>query len=334
MRYSVIMLLLGFFLCTSAQNERAFSKMDLSLTGGSTGVGFDISTNVTDWMRVRAGFDFMPRIEQDVRFGIVSMDETGNLSNNFEMLNDKLKTFTGYEVKDYIDMTCKPTFYNFKFLMDFQPFKRSDSFWKNVTFTAGFYWGSSEIGTAVNNLQGAQTLNGMLMYNHLYDVALSGEPLVTILVYDWFTKQYIDQPIYLDAALCDRLRDVGRLGAHVGNFVDQYYTDADGNQQHKPYLMEPDTDGTVSASVKTNSFKPYLGVGYGGRLLKNNDRYHISGDLGVLFWGGKPRIITHEGVDLAHDVEDIGGKVGRYVDIVSGLRVYPVLNLRITYTLF
>ena len=334
-------LLLGFPFVTYAQN-RPFSHLDLSLTGGTTGIGIDVSTNITEWMRLRAGFDAMPRFEQDVHFSIASMDESGNLSKNFNMLNEKLKTFTGYEVSDYVDMTCKPTFYNFKFLLDFHPFKRNQSFLKNVSFTAGFYWGSSEIGRAVNTIEGAQTLNGMMIYNHLYNVALSGEPLVVMQVEDWVTHEKVDQPIYLDDNICAKLIEVGRLGAHLGNYVDQYLTDADGNvlldkngeMRKKPYMMEPDRDGTVRARVKANSFKPYLGIGYGGRLLKNNDRYHISADLGLLFWGGKPSIITHDGVDLARDVENIGGKVGDYVDFISGLRVYPVLNFRFSYTIF
>lgn len=341
-QHIIVTVLFGMSLSISAQNERAFSKLDVSLSGGTTGLGIDFSTNITDWMNVRVGFDAMPRFEQDVRFGVASMDDNGNISKNFDLLKDRLKTFTGYDVNDYIDMTCKPTFYNFKFLMDFHPFKHKQSFLKNLSFTAGFYWGSSEIGTATNTLVGAQTLNGMLMFNHMYEVAASGEPFVFLEVKDWVTGQIVKQPVYLDPMLCERLQQVGRLGAHVGNYTDQYITDADGNylldangeKRNKPYLMEPDRDGTVRARVKANSFKPYFGIGYGGRLLNNNDRILISGELGMLFWGGKPSIITHDGVDLARDVKDIGGKVGDYVDLVSALRVYPVLNLRLTYSLF
>ena len=341
-QHIIVTVLFGMCLPISAQSERAFSNLDVSLSGGTTGIGIDFSTKITDWMNVRVGFDAMPRFEQDVRFGIVSMDESGKLSSNFNQFNEKLKTFTGYEVNDYVDMTCKPTFYNFKFLMDFHPFKHKQSFLKNVSFTAGFYWGSSEIGRAINNVQGAQTLIGLMMYNHLYDISLNGEPLVTIDVYDEYLKEHVQQPIYLDPALSDVISKVGRMGAHVGNYTDQYITDAngdyitdaDGNKKNKPYLMEPDKDGTVSARVKTNAFKPYLGVGYGGRLLKDNARFHISGELGMLFWGGKPSIITHDGVDLSRDVKDIGGKVGDYVNLVGGLFVYPVLNLRLTYNLF
>jgi hypothetical protein len=98
--------------------------------------------------------------------------------------------------------------------------------------------------------------------------------------------------------------------------------------------MEPDNNCTVSATVKVNSFKPYLGFGYGGRLFKNDDRYNISFDAGLMFWGGTPDIITHDGTNLSKDIINIGGKVGDYVDLISGVKAYPVLNLRITRRLF
>ena len=57
-------------------------------------------------------------------------------------------------------------------------------------------------------------------------------------------------------------------------------------------------------------------------------------DAGMLFWGGSPRIMTHDGVDLARDVRDVGGKVGRYVNFMKAIKVYPVLNLRIFFRMF
>ena len=53
-----------------------------------------------------------------------------------------------------------------------------------------------------------------------------------------------------------------------------------------------------------------------------------------MFWGGTPSIITHEGVNLSKDVENIDGKVGDYVKFVKGVKAFPVLNLRITRTIF
>ena len=321
---------------TGAASAQYFKNLDVSLTLGTTGVGLELGTNLGDYMRLRGGFDAMIRFEPNVRFGVASMDVDGNLSANFTKLSEKLKTFTGYDVDDYIDMTCKPTFYNFKLLFDVFPFKRADNLWRNFYFTAGFYWGSSEIGRAINTVEGAQTLTGIRMYNHLYGLALSGEPMVTLSVKDEIDGQYYDTPIYLDYNLSEKLKETGRLGVNVGVYKEDI-KDADGNVIHKkgtPYMMEPDKDGTVRATVKANPFKPYVGIGYGGRLLKNNDRYHVSADLGMLFWGGKPSILTHDGTDLNKDVVDIGGKVGDYVDFVGGLRVYPVLNVRFTTTLF
>ena len=41
-----------------------------------------------------------------------------------------------------------------------------------------------------------------------------------------------------------------------------------------------------------------------------------------MFWGGTPEVVTHDGTDLAKDVENIGGKVGDYVRFVKSLKVY------------
>jgi hypothetical protein len=53
-----------------------------------------------------------------------------------------------------------------------------------------------------------------------------------------------------------------------------------------------------------------------------------------MFWGGTPRIYTHDGTDLSKDVENIEGKVGTYVDLLKAFKVFPVLNVRITKTIF
>ena len=125
------------------------------------------------------------------------------------------------------------------------------------------------------------------------------------------------------------------MGIPLGKFTHDM-TDVYGHEhkQGETYYMEPNEYSMVYADARTNSFKPYLGFGYEGRLIKNNDTYHIGFDAGVMFWGGTPSIITHEGINLAKDVEDIGGKVGRYVDFVKAFKVYPVINLRITRTIF
>ena len=126
--------------------------------------------------------------------------------------------------------------------------------------------------------------------------------------------------------------DNGGPGFEPGELVEHYANDPSDplHDVGDPYLMQPDENSMVKARLRVNAFKPYLGFGYGGRLLKNDDRYHVHFECGALFWGGTPAIITHDGTNLAKDVDHISGKVGDYVDFFTFFKVYPVLNLRLT----
>ena len=322
----------------------AFNHLDLGVTMGTTGIGLDVSTNIGNYVKLRTGFEAMPRFEQDLHFDIQTFNgdaENGNiLVTKFDKLAETMKSLTGYDVDGTVIMVGKPTMWNFKFLVDVFPFRN-----KHWHFTTGFHWGPSTVATAVNAIEDAPSLFAVGMYNHLYDHAVNvvngnDEPLIIT----GYANDYDDEgnPIQipyglsLDENVANRLIGYGRMGIHVGNFAHDI-VDAEGNVVHKagdPYYMEPDNCSMASAKVRVNNFKPYLGFGYGGRSLKNNDKFHVSFDAGLMFWGGTPSIYTHEGVDLAKDVKDIGGKVGDYVDLMSGFKVFPVLNARFTYTIF
>lgn len=321
-----------------AQNDtkdaKAFSHLDLSVTMGTTGIGLDLATPIiSDILQVRTGIEVMPHIEKRLHFNIQSFDVNGKvMETKFDKMADLLEQFTGYRADPEVDMVCKPTYWNFKLLFDVFPFRN-----KHWHLTAGFHWGPSKIAEAVNALDDAPSLVAVNIYNKLYEKAESGEA------------------IYNGMSLGSDWLDYGRMGIHLGDYADRYLTktvadydeygdfigsheefilDANGNKIHEPYRMEPDDNCTVNARVRVNSFKPYLGFGYGGRLLKNDDRYQVSFDAGLMFWGGTPDIITHDGTNLSKDVVNIGGKVGDYVDLISGVKAYPVINLRITRRLF
>jgi hypothetical protein len=86
--------------------------------------------------------------------------------------------------------------------------------------------------------------------------------------------------------------------------------------------------------MTVNALKPYVGIGYDGRLVSNNDRLSIGFDAGLMFWGGTPSLITHDGTDLIHDVDNVPGKVGDYVRIIKRAKVFPMVNLRLAFRLF
>lgn len=293
---------------TNDSNIKPFEHLDLGVTLGTTGVGLELGTHINDLFRVRAGFSIIPQIDVKMNFGIEGKrkDDNGNwITTKFESMSNKFQDFTGLEINDNIDMVGNPNFYNGNLLLDFFPIKNNA-----FHITAGFYYGSSKVAKACNAIEDMASLLGVSMYNNMYNKVEAGEPL------------YGD--VYLSPDLEDKILESGRLGIHIGDKV----------ENGDPYMMEPDENSTVKADIFVNSFKPYLGVGYGGRLTKKNNNIRIEVDGGVMFWGGTPEIITHDGTDLAKDVENIGGKVGDYVSFVKTLKVYPVVNLKIAFRLY
>lgn len=314
----------------TSQAQNMFNHLDLGVTLGTTGIGLDAAMPVGDYVKLRTGFEVMPRFNYDMNFGVESFDGTGTSidQSTFNRMADVLYGLTGFKVDQNVTMKGKPTMWNFKFMVDVYPFKNN----KHWHFTAGFHWGPSKIAEAVNAQEDSPSLFAVGMYNHIYDVAYA----------DWvldiptpLIETETTGAVYMDPSMEKTILSMGRMGIPIGKYSHEM-TDAQGNIHKKgeTYYMQPNENSMVSVDARTNSFKPYLGVGYEGRLIKGNDNYKIGFDAGLMFWGGTPSIITHDGTDLVHDVEDINGKVGDYVKLIKGVKVFPVLNLRITRRIF
>lgn len=314
----------------TSQAQNMFNHLDLGVTLGTTGIGLDAAMPVGDYVKLRTGFEVMPRFNYDMNFGVESFDGTGTSidQSTFNRMAEVLYGLTGFKVDQNVTMKGKPTMWDFKFMVDVYPFKNN----KHWHFTAGFHWGPSKIAEAVNAQEDSPSLFAVGMYNHIYDVAYA----------DWvldiptpLIETETTGAVYMDPSMEKTILSMGRMGIPIGKYSHEM-TDAQGNV-HKlgeTYYMQPNENSMVSVDARTNSFKPYLGVGYEGRLIKGNDNYKIGFDAGVMFWGGTPSIITHDGMDLANDVEDINGKVGDYVKLIKGVKAFPVLNLRITRRIF
>lgn len=314
-----------------------FNHLDASVTLGTTGIGFDVATPVGDYAQLRVGYAFMPSFHKSMFFNVQvgdkpenKYDASGNrVETKFDKMTGVLKQVTGYQIDEQVEMIGVPTYNNLKVLVDVFPFKQD----KRWHVTAGFFLGPSKIAKAYNATEAMPTLMAVSIYNTMRDKTLasynsymSGETFVPEPI---FTYKFSNGFIYeiggprLIESLATRFNSYGRMGMHVGDYDDG-----------TPYLMEPGDDGMVRADVKVNAFKPYFGAGYGGRLLKDNDRFHIAVDLGAMFWGGSPHIVTHDGTDLTRDVSDISGKVGSYVRLAKKFKVFPVLDVRLVYSIF
>ena len=326
-------------LSAQAQTSKSvfFRHLDVSLTAGTSGVGIDLATPISNYVQLRAGYEFMPPIRYGVNFPIEvggepaqKYDENGNrVESKFDRLAKTLKEFTGYDVDDHVEMIGKLTMNNFKLLVDVYPFKNN----KHWHFTAGFYLGSSQFARADNSIDAMTSLLAVGMYNHIYDrvenAYYTGEPIMDITIggQKFSPEMNPDQ----EQAILKN----GRMGFHLGQFKEDVYSET-GLLIHKkgdPYVIEPGSDNQVHVYAKSNVFKPYLGFGYGGRLCKNRDDWKVSFDAGVMFWGA-PDLYTHDGTNLTKDIENIKGKPGDYVDLVKGLKVYPSISVRFTKTIF
>ena len=335
-----------------------FQHLDVSVTLGTTGIGIDVASPVTEWAQLRLGYEFMPRFTKRMSFEMTingqparSYDEDGNRQETrFDKLRDFMYSFTGFDIDDHVDMIGKPTLNNFKFLVDVFPFKEN----KHWHFTAGFYWGSSKFAEAVNSTEAMVSLVSAGIYNKMYTSAINGDPLITFDPNQFPTLSGVG--IEMPPQVRQKFIDYGDMGFAVGYFshditdadgnvlVSKMMVDSKGNTVQRPYIVEPDEDGMVRATATSNSFKPYLGFGYGGNLLKKRDDWKFSFDCGAMFWGGTPNLVVYHGlklpdgtyrdVSLIDDVENIDGKVGSYVKLFKAFKVYPVLSLRVTKRIF
>jgi len=353
------------------KESNILNHLDISLTAGSTGIGFDFAMPIGDMVQVRAGATFMPRFEKTMKFGVdvggtkeynaycaSHPDYTGSYQDwskdSFDKLSGLLNGFMGLKVDDSIDMIGQPTYNQAKLLVDVFPFKD-----KNWHVTAGFYIGDHRVAKAFNTTYDAPSLVSVATYNSMYYKALAEEPLISYGDIDLYNEQ-----IY------SKLLGYGMMNIHVGDFTHDIYAKEDIYYDHSEvdpifgdpaidengreitkgklqyakgekmyskgdaYRMVPDENCMVKANAYVNTFRPYLGFGYGGYIDKKYKRTQLSFDAGIIFWGGVPKVITHEGIDLINDLTNVRASVKKYLDIMRCFPVYPVLEVRLSQRLF
>lgn len=311
---------------TGNKNDKnILNHLDGSITLGTTGLGVDLAMPIGNRVQVRTGFSFFPHYEQTMHFGVEVGDDSDPAvqDEKFNKLSQTLNEMFTFEVDRNVDMKGKPTMKNFKLLVDVFPFRN-----KHWHVTGGFYWGPSTVAKAENAAYDGTSLVSVSIYNNLYDrVKASYESIKKMMEGDPADPiPYIKingQEFFAGEDLYNKFQSYGRMGVHLGDKKDG-----------TPYIMEPDADNMVSCKIKVNNFRPYLGFGYGGKLSNRSDRNWISFDCGAMFWGGTPKVITHDGMNLATDVDNIDGKVGDYVKFFKGVKVFPVLELRLTHRIF
>lgn len=98
------------------------------------------------------------------------------------------------------------------------------------------------------------------------------------------------------------------------------------------YIIGFDEDGFAKAVIKTNKFRPYVGIGFGRCVPRK--RFGFGADLGFMLWG-TPRVYEKQsGLELEVTKDHLGPESDKYFDILSKITVWPVLTLRFTGRIF
>lgn len=288
------------------RDNHIFDNLDVAFTLGTGGLGLDVGTPVTKWTRLRIGVEGIPKFNIPLNFDVATYSGDG-VTNNFEHVRDIMLDITGEEMDENVRMNSKTNIFNFKILLDVFPFQ-NDRRWY---FTAGVYFGSSVIARSVNDKSETNSLVAMNLYNRIYNKMEASEG-----------RDPLFGDIYLSHETYERMMSYGRVGIHIGDFKDG-----------TPYYMTPESNGTVSAIAYANKVKPYLGAGFATPLDKAG-KLNIGCEAGMLLWGGTPDVMLPDGVNMTKDLVHVRGKVGRYVNFIKALKVYPVVSFKISYTFF
>ena len=117
---------------------------------------------------------------------------------------------------------------------------------------------------------------------------------------------------------------------------------------YSQYTLTTDDKGDVLVELKSNSFKPYVGIGFGRAVTKH--RFCVQFDLGVQFWGTPEawtnvKYFDYEQGDYVTDYQKIDknritNPKKDYQDIKDGIKkaekfgVYPILKVRFNGRIF
>lgn len=323
----------------NVENSQAFQHMEIGGVLGTTGLGIDVAFPLNKNLKLRAGFSTTPTISFVDSYSMTAVggDQLSEGSEPLETKTERLSKYLGElihneDVDNIVDMDHKYHNYNAKLLIDWYPFKK-----KNWHFTGGFYAGSKKIGNVCNTIQESPTTLAMLMYNDMYD-QIQGLDEWEYPTFSLGSYSFSVDP-FTGMQLKERFNYYGRVAVQLGSFDD-------GNA----FFIDPDANGLLKAEAYVNAFKPYVGFGYNTRIGKDH-RWNIGFDAGLMFWGTPhvycdgykfkadeteyaDRIERQERVCLIHDVQKVRGIVGDYMNIVKHLPFLPVIEAKLSYTIF
>lgn len=126
------------------------------------------------------------------------------------------------------------------------------------------------------------------------------------------------------------LRDIYEFNNRLGQYADVPLSEGKIGAALGDYLIEPDRNGNIGASIRVKKFRPYVGLGF-GRIVPNS-RINCLFDLGVQFWG-HPQVWNDTNNERLVE-EHLNGSDGGLIKAISKISVYPVLSVKLVGKIF
>jgi len=163
---------------TTIQKNGWFNHFDVAFTVGTSGLGFDLATPMSEWTRLRVGGVFSPLYRYDASFNMEVAEGLSKAEQDrrFTKLSETLQALTGKTPNRTIDMQGDLKMNNFKVLVDVFPFKN----FRKLHLTMGFYYGNDVIVDVKNTPESVRNLEAINAYNSMYKKALAKENLIDL----------------------------------------------------------------------------------------------------------------------------------------------------------
>ena len=304
--------------------KNILNHMDVGVNVGTMGVGVDVAVPVGDYVRVRAGYHYMPRFTINSNFPVETrggslsesdlkrymgkmsevttiLEQNGINLDNYSREKSLIDKFSGVELKDKVSMGMRPSMHQFKLLVDVLPFKNN----KHWSLTTGIFVGPAQVGDACNKDLEMPLLQAINAYNELYVMSCTWEMLGGGDVY------------YKGRSLHDTFSKMGVAGFPLGTFardVTRVVTDENGAEhtlvaaKGTKAIMVPSADGTARAEMEVSKVRPYIGFGYNTHLSRNK-RWRLNVDAGVMFLCGAPKVYVDNVYSIDESLIDTGNEV-------------------------
>ena len=312
-KFATFLLTLSLSVLTSAQTEKhsivsvlsqksILNHMDVGVNVGTTSIGIEAAVPVGNYVRVRAGYHYMPRFTINSSFPVETrggsfsesdlnhyMDKMSSITDileqnginldNYPKERELIEKFSGVNLKDNVSMGMKPSMHQFKLLVDILPLKNN----KHWSLTTGIFVGPATVGNACNLTKETQLLQAINAYNELYVMSCTDE---------MFSGTDIS---YKGKRLKEVFTQMGVAGFPLGTFArDIKYIDQNGEEQTAARkgtkaIMVPSAEGTAHAEMEVSKVRPYIGFGYNTHLSRDK-RWRMNVDAGVMFLCGAPKV--------------------------------------------